>query len=70
MVQLEELSQSRVHQAKQLAEARQKVQSSLMKEKGEIEKLEGELKTTKSEFERARQKEREVGVHIQPRSCQ
>ena len=64
MVQIEELSQSRVHQAKQLAEARQKVQASQVKERGEMEKLEGELKTVTSELERAKEKEREVCVCI------
>ena len=60
MSQIEELSQSRVHQAKQLAEARQKVQASLMKERDEMDKLEGELKTTRKELENVKEKSKEV----------
>ena len=58
--QIEELSQSRVHQAKQLAEARQKVQAGLMKERGEMDKLEGELKMARKELEKVKEKSKEV----------
>lgn len=60
MSQIEELSQSRVHQAKQLAEARQKVQASLMKERDEMDKLEGELKMTRKELEKVKENSKEV----------
>lgn len=59
-VQIEELSQSRIHQAKQLAEARKKVQASQMKDRDGMEKLEGELKTTRKELEKTRDKGKEV----------
>ena len=59
-VQIEELSQSRVHQAKQLAEARQKVQTSRMKERDEMEKLEDELRAARKELEKAKEKGKEV----------
>ena len=59
-VQIEELSQSRVHQAKQLAEARQKVQASRMKERDEMEKLEDELRAARKELEKAKEKSKEV----------
>ena len=58
--QIEELSQSRVHQAKQLAEARQKVQASLMKERDEVDQLEGELKTARKELEKVKETSKEV----------
>ena len=60
--QIEELSQSRVHQAKQLAEARQKVQAGLMKERGEMDKLEGELKMARKELEKVKEKSKEVSL--------
>lgn len=61
--QIEELSQSRVHQAKQLAEARQKVQASLTKERGEMDKIEGELKTARKELEKIKEKSKEVSYY-------
>lgn len=62
--QIEELSQSRVHQAKQLAEARQRVQASQMKERDEMEKLEGELKTARKELENVKEKSKEVSIKL------
>ena len=59
-VQIEELSQARIHQAKQLAEARHKVQTSQTKEREQMEKLESEVKTAQSELERVKDKEKEV----------
>ncbi len=61
--QIEELSQSRVHQAKQLAEARQKVQASLTKERDEMDKLEGELKMARKELENVKEKSKEVSCY-------
>jgi uncharacterized coiled-coil protein SlyX len=63
--QIEELSQSRVHQAKQLAEARQKVQASLTKERDEMDKLEGELKMARKELENVKEKSKEVSCCYQ-----
>ena len=62
MAQIEELSQSRIHQATQLAEARQKVLASRTKDREEMEKLEGELRTAKSNLRQAQEKAKEVPI--------
>ncbi len=64
---LEEVSQARVHQAQQLAEARQKQTNSKTKtivessqDKANIERLGGELETSQQQLDEAKHREREV----------
>ena len=64
---LEEVSQARVHQAQQLAEARQKQANSKTKtivessqDKANIERLGGELETSQQQLDEAKHREREV----------
>ena len=59
-VQIEDLSQSRIHQAAQLAEARQKVLSSRTRDREEMERLEEELRTARTDIRQVREKEKEV----------
>ena len=58
--ELEQAQQARVHQAQQLAEARQRVQAVVSKEKGAAEKTETELKTLRMEVEESKERERQV----------
>ena len=60
--ELEQVQQARVHQAQQLAEARQKVQAVISKEKGTEEKAEAELKTLRREVEESKERERQVAI--------
>ncbi len=64
---LEEVSQARVHQAQQLAEARQRQANSKTKtvvansqKKADIDRLGGELETAQKQLEDAKHREREV----------
>ncbi|XP_064403758.1 coiled-coil domain-containing protein 170-like isoform X2 [Halichondria panicea] len=64
---LEEVSQARVHQAQQLAEARQKQTNSKTKtivessqDKANIERLGGELETSQQQLDEAKHREREL----------
>ncbi len=66
---LEEVSQARVHQAQQLADARLKHSSAKTQtmiansqEKADIERLQGELKTIQQQLEDAKHRETEVNL--------
>lgn len=66
---LEEVSQARVHQAQQLAEARQKQNSAKTQtivantqDKADIERLGGELRITRQQLEEARHRETQVNM--------
>ena len=69
---MEELTQARVQQARQLAKARQRAHTSTEQERNDgeggggeremAERLKGELRVAQCELERAKERERQVGT--------
>ncbi len=57
---MEELNQTRVHQARQLAEVRQRTQADKARERSDQERLDTELRVAQAELEKSKDREKQV----------
>ncbi len=65
MSSVEQLTQAKVQQARQLAELRQKLQADKARDRSGQERLEAELRVAQSELEKSKEREEQVHPHLQ-----